>query len=396
MIAYFDCFSGISGDMTLGAFFDLGISANWLKETLCSIPLEGFDISVSSVCRHGICAKKVLVQTEDIEKSRTYSEIKDLIGNSPLSCGVKGKSLEIFGKLAVAEAKIHDCPLGKVHFHELGGIDAIVDIVGSALCLEYLGITNIFASKIPLGTGFVSCRHGTLPVPVPATVAILKGVPTYGTEINCELVTPTGAAIVAVLAESFGAMPDMVIKSYGYGAGSRDIESKPNLLRVITGSLPDDQTDYQNEEIAVVETCIDDMNPEIFGFLMDRLFEERVLDVYWIPIFMKKNRPGTLIQVLCQTDQKDGVIERILSETTSLGVRYYHVKRRVLWRDKIEVKTSFGMIGAKRIKETNGNIRIVPEYENCKRIALEKNIPLRIIYDIIIKEIIAVSKPAIP
>ena len=383
MLAYFDCFSGISGDMTLGAFIDLGVPVKWLKDALCKIPLAGFDLSVTSIFRNGIKAKSVRVDVANDVKSMNYAEIVTLITSSSLSQNTKAISLEIFERLANAEAGIHGCPLEKVHFHEVGGIDAIVDIAGTALCVEYLGVKKITASRIPLGTGFVSCRHGILPVPAPATLAILKNIPVYGSGIPYELVTPTGAAIIAVLAESFGGMPDMIIQKTGYGAGKHEIESRPNLLRIITGTLPGNK----NERVVVVETCIDDMNPEVFGFMMDRLFEDGALDVYWIPVFMKKNRPGTMVQVLCRENRKTAVIERILSESTSIGVRYYNVQRAVLARKQINVKTTYGTIQAKKIQQLDGSLRIVPEYEVCKKIALEKNIPIRIVYDTIAKEV---------
>ncbi len=386
MLAYFDCFCGISGDMTLGAFIDIGVPLSWLKDSLTKLPLKDFDLSVESISRSGIKAQRVHVITKNTSRSRHYAEIKNLVKNSPLPKKVKEKSLEIFERLAIAEAEIHGQPKEKVHFHELGGIDAIVDIVGTALCLEYLGIEKVVASKIPLGNGFVSCRHGTLPVPAPATLSILKETPVYGTEIPYELVTPTGAAIITSLADSFENIPDMIIEKTGYGAGKRELKTIPNLLRIIIGTPANHIFDYQKDRISVVETCIDDMNPEFFGFLMDRLFEEKALDVYLIPVFMKKNRPGTMIQVLCMEDRKKSIINRILSETTSLGVRYYDVQRTKLVRENITIKTSYGDVQIKRIKDPNGSVRLVPEYEVCKKIALEKKIPLKTVYDTIIKE----------
>jgi uncharacterized protein (TIGR00299 family) protein len=357
MIAYFDCFSGISGDMTLGAFLDLGVPVEWLKEQLGRLP----------------------------------AQIRSLITNSPLSRNIKQMSRDIFERIAQAEAVIHGCAVDAVHFHEVGGIDAIVDIVGTALCMEYLGIKKVTASHIPLGKGFVSCEHGTLPVPAPATLGILKGIPVYGTKIPNELVTPTGAAILVTLAESFGELPDMIIEKTGYGAGKRDLESIPNLLRVITGSDACRQTGHRSshrkDTIVVLETCIDDMNPEMFGFLMDRLFEQGALDVYWIPIFMKKNRPGTMVQVLCRRNLKEVLIDCLLSETSSLGIRYYDVKRCMLTREKVIMKTAYGEIQVKRITESDGGVRIVPEYEVCKKIALEKKLPLRMVYDTIIQSL---------
>jgi len=334
MIAYFDCFSGISGDMTLGAFIDLGVPVKWLKENLDRIPLTGFDVSADTVTRNGITAKSAHVRVECDKTSRDYAQIRSLIENSPLPRNVKQLSHDIFERMADAEAHIHGCSRDHVHFHEVGGIDAIVDIVGTALCINYLNIKKVFSSSIPLGKGFVTCAHGTLPVPAPATIEILKGVPVYGTKIPHELVTPTGAAIIVTLAESYGEMPDMIIEKTGYGAGKRDIESIPNLLRVMTGTDSCDETakrsPHQKDTIVVLETSIDDMNPEVFGFLMDRLFEEGALDVCWIPVFMKKNRPGTKVQVLCRRNRKDVLIDCILSETSSLGVRYYDAQRSML------------------------------------------------------------------
>ena len=390
MLAYFDCFSGISGDMTLGALIDLGVPVQWLKDRLSSIPLGNFDIVVSPVQRHGIHAASVHVEILDNKSSRNYSDIRSLIESCPLADAVKSTSLNIFKRLAEAEARIHNCPLDQVHFHEVGGVDAIVDIVGAALGLDYLGIKKIVASPIPLGKGFVTCSHGKLPVPAPATLGILEGVPVYGAGIPHELVTPTGAAIITGLAQRFEPMPDMVIARIGYGAGQRDLEERPNLLRILLAAESELSADLegkmQEDQITIVETCIDDMNPELFGYLMDRLFADGVLDVYWIPVYMKKNRPGTMLQVLCKEDSKTTVIDRILSETTTLGVRYYSARRQLLRRDQLEVETRFGTLAVKRVKDPQGRIRHVPEYEVCRKIALEQNIPLRSVYETVTRE----------
>ena len=391
MIAYFDCFSGISGDMTLGAFLDLGVPVEWLKDQLGRLPLAGFDICVDTVFRNGITAKSVRVQVEDDTTSRDHAQIRSLIINSPLSSNIKQMSRDIFERIAQAEAVIHGCTVDQVHFHEVGGIDAIVDIVGTALCMDYLGIKTVIASHIPLGKGFVSCDHGTLPVPAPATLGILKGVPVYGTKIPHELVTPTGAAILVTLAGSYGELPEMIIEKTGYGAGKRDIESIPNLLRVIMGTGLESDTGQisalHKDTVVVLETCIDDMNPEVFGFLMDRLFEQGALDVYWIPVFMKKNRPGTLVQVLCRRNLKEVLMDCILSETSTLGIRYYNAKRCMLTRETVIMKTAYGEIQVKRITEPGGSVRIVPEYEVCKTIALENKLPIRRVYDTIIRSV---------
>jgi uncharacterized protein (TIGR00299 family) protein len=396
MHAYFDCFSGISGDMTLGALIDLGVPMEWLQDELTSLPLKGFHMTVTPVVRSGISANLVRIEIQDSKKSRDFKEIKSLLETCPLSETVKSNSLNIFEKLARAEAGIHGCAQEEVHFHELGGIDAIVDIVGTALCLEKLAINKITASKLPLGSGFVDCQHGKLPIPTPATLEILKDVPVYGTESTNELVTPTGAAIIVSLAESFGPLPAMNVKKTGYGAGYRKLQDRPNLLRVITGAPVGPKIDLtdrvQTDQILILETCIDDMNPELFGFLMERMFEDGALDVYWIPVHMKKNRPGTMVQVLCKEDHKDKLIRRLLAETTSLGIRYYSAHRQLLARDQLTITTSLGEIRVKRIKDPEGNTRLIPEYEGCKEIALQKKIPLRVVYDTIAKEAAEVHK----
>lgn len=382
MIAYIDCFSGISGDMTLGAFIDMGVPLNWLKEQLNSMPLDGFDLTVKDVMKNGISAKKVTVHVESNLQSRNYSNIISLITDSPFQDRVKKISLNIFEKIAEAESSIHQCEKEKVHFHEVGAIDSIVDIVGTALCVEYVGVKRFTAARIPLGKGFVNCQHGKLPVPAPATVEILKDVPVYGVDIEQELVTPTGAAIITALVDEFGPIPHMGMEKIGYGAGKNENASIPNLLRIIVG----EGRDSFKDSVEIVETCIDDMNPEIFGFVMERLFDEGALDVYWIPVFMKKNRPGTMIHVVCEMNKREKIIQRLLSETTTLGVRYYNAQRNMLKRDMIEIETSYGTIPIKRIKESDGSHRLIPEYEVCKKIALEKKLPIKTIYERILNE----------
>ena len=386
MRAYFDCFSGISGDMTLGALIDLGVPLDWLQDELSRLPLKGFRVTATPVMRNGIRATFANVEIEHSGHSRDYKKIKSLLEDCLLSDAVKSRSLAIFETLARAEAGIHGCDLQDVHFHEVGGVDASVDIVGSALCLEKLGIEKVISSRIPLGSGFVECQHGKLPVPAPATIEILKDAPVYGTNVADELVTPTGAAIIASLAESFGPLPPMHIRKTGYGAGQRELTDRPNLLRILTGTPADLTEGLQTDQIVILETCIDDMNPELYGHVMDRLFEDGALDVYWIPVYMKKNRPGTMLQILCKNDSRERLIERLLSETTTTGVRYYQSQRRLLQRDLHEVKTSFGVIPVKRIQDPSGNIRLVPEYEVCQQIAIEKKIALRLVYDTIIRE----------
>jgi uncharacterized protein (TIGR00299 family) protein len=383
MIAYFDCFSGISGDMTLGALVDLGVPAEWIEASLKEqLPLNGFHLEQKIVQYHGLTARRIIVHVDEEGGHRDYRRIRKLIEDSRLQAAVKEKALHIFGMLAAAEAKIHGCDIESVHFHEVGGVDAIVDIVGVSLGIHRLGIKTIAASTIPTGSGFVNASHGRLPVPAPATLELLKNVPIYDNGVPFELVTPTGAAIVAGLADRFGQWPAMQIRKIGYGAGARDIESAPNLLRIAVGDpAADSETD-----IWIVETCIDDMNPELFGYLMERLFADGALDVYWIPVYMKKNRPGTMVQVLCHSGPKKVLIDRILSESTSTGVRYYPARRTVLQRSSVNRQTSFGEVTVKRLTLPDGTMRHVPEFEVCKKIAVENNLPLKDVYERIIKE----------
>lgn len=380
MIAYFDCFAGISGNMALGALIDLGVPSDWLEAELKSRVLADFDLTVSPTSRKGIAAKYVEVTPKGLTE-RDYAAICAVIERSSLSLRVKTLSLAMFEKIAAAESKIHGCPKDHVHFHELGGVDAVVDIVGTCLCLEYLGLEKTTASRISLGTGFVDCAHGRLPVPAPATLEILKDVPVTGTDIPVELTTPTGAAIIATLAEHFGPMPDMTATRIGYGSGSRRLEKIPNLLRVIMGNPV-----AVSDTVFIIETAIDDMNPEIFGFVMERLFAEGALDVNLIPVFMKKNRPGTQLQVLCRQQTRESLIQTILTETTTLGVRYYPVERRVLDREAVTIETVFGTVAAKRIHLPDGAVRISPEYEACREIAQKNHLPIRLVYEAILQQ----------
>ena len=383
-LAYFDCFAGISGDMILGALVHLGVPADFIEENIRNIPLEAFHLEIGTAARMGIHGQQVKVVVEDKDKhTRNYKDIRLLINESPLPDTVKGSSLKIFGRLAEVEASIHNCSKDSVHFHELGGVDAIVDVVGAALCMEWLGIGKVFASEIPVGKGFVTCEHGKLPVPAPATLALLDGVPVHGTGVSHELVTPTGAAILTSLSQDFGPMPKMLIRQIGYGVGSCDLKEMPNLLRIVLGE-PD--SGRETDRVTIVETNIDDMNPEIFGFVMERLFEDGALDVIWIPIFMKKNRPGTMVQVICNEGDREAIERRILSETTATGVRYYHAGRTKLPRRVKEVITSYGKVRVKEVSGPAGRVFVVPEYEDCKKIALEKKIPLKVVYETIVKE----------
>jgi len=383
MIAYFDCFSGISGDMTLGALLDLGVSRDWLTDQLAQLPLAGFTLETEAVVRNGITACDLKVRLTDDSGSRTHADIRHMIASGRLPDRVKERSLSVFKKLAEAEAKIHGCRVDDVHFHEVGAVDAIVDIVGTALSLEHLEVDRLVASPLPLGSGFVTSQHGRLPIPAPATVEILKGLPVYGSGVDAELVTPTGAAIVAALAELVGDMPRMRIETIGYGAGQRVLADRPNLLRIVLGH--GDTHEPGDDAIAVLETTVDDMNPEWIGYLMEALFEDGALDVYWTPVHMKKNRPGIVIHVLGPLPLKEKLMGRLLSETTSIGVRHSMVQRKCLDREPVTVDTPFGNVRAKRIFEADGTARIVPEFEVCREIARGEGIPLRKVYEAILR-----------
>ncbi len=387
MIIYIDMMSGISGDMILGALIDLGVPEEWLVRQLRAIPLSGFDLKVERIQKNHLNAVNLQVNVTDTITSRHYSDIKTLIDQSGLSETVKQNSLAAFEKIATAEAYIHNQDPDHVHFHEVGGIDSIVDIIGTFLCVEYLDISNAYASIVPLGTGTISCSHGIIPVPVPATVFILKGVPVRGTSIPTELVTPTGAAILTTLTSSFGPMPQMTLDQTGYGAGKRDMGSHapPNLLRIISGEMPGPVSagsdGYHQDRVCVVQANIDDMIPEFYGFIMDRLFDIGALDVCHIPIQMKKNRPAALLEVICPVEKQRAVMELILSQSTSTGVRYHMMDRQFLKREIVDVPTRFGRTPVKKITRPDNRIQYVPEYEVCCAIAKNQNLALKDVYD---------------
>ncbi len=374
---YFDCFAGISGDMTLGALLDLGVPLAYLKEGLKKLNLAGYQISVSATRRMGIAGKKVQVKLDSHGHShRSYRTIEALIRKSTLNAHIKELSSAIFYRLARAEAQVHQQKMADVHFHEVGAVDSIVDIVGSAICADYLKVEAFFSSALPLGSGFVRCEHGTFPVPAPATLELLKGVPVYASEATGELVTPTGAAIVTALVKTFGAPPPMTMSGVGYGAGSRDIPAIPNLLRLMHGETHSVQAD---EQVWVLEANIDDMNPELSGFLMERLFAAGALDVIFIPVQMKKNRPGFQLQVICSEKQQSALLRVIFQESTTAGVRYYRAARAVLQRSEGTLKTRFGTLKVK-IFGSGVNAAVAPEFEECRRIAVQKSVPLKEVY----------------
>jgi len=389
MILYLDMTAGIAGDMFLGALVDLGVPVDWLKGKLSAV-LDGFDLRTEIVFRSHLRAVNLHVDVTDHVTHRHYTNIREMIESADLPDQVRANALTAFKHIAQAEAHIHGKDIETVHFHEIGGIDSLVDIIGSFLALDYLGVDQVAATPVPLGSGTIKCAHGTIPVPVPATVAILKGLEVTGSDAKTEIVTPTGASIVATLAPQFGAMPDMQIEKVGYGAGKRDTgASVPNLLRLVLGTpvvVKNPGENILSDQVHVMYTNVDDMSPEGLGFVMDRLMDQGALDVSFTPAFMKKNRPATRIEVICRKDQLQSLATVLLSETTSIGVRYHLCDRMILKRDSVDVETSLGRVNAKRIIAPNGQARIMPEYDDCKRIALEKELPFYQVYERILAE----------
>ncbi len=378
-IAYFDCFSGISGDMTLGALADAGVPIEHLRSELGKLDISGYSLSSEKVLRAGIAATKVKVElTAQEAPSRGLDDIRELVNSSTLSPAVKQKSMNIFRRLADVEAAIHMTTVDKVHFHEVGAVDAIVDIVGSMIGLEYLGVTDIAASQINLGSGSARTAHGNLPVPAPATAELLVGAPVYASNAGIELTTPTGAAIVSTLAQSYGPIPRMQVERVAYGAGSRDIPHSPNVLRLLLGKrpLPD-----QEDTSVLIETNIDDMNPQVYGHVIETLMKQGAHDAYLTPIIMKKGRPAVLLSVLTDRSMLDKLTDVIFRETTSIGVRIQEVGRKKLHREIREVETKFGKVRVKASMHGETIVTVTPEYEDCKRIAEEKQVPLKTVIE---------------
>ncbi len=425
-IAYFDCFSGIAGDMALAALLDAGAPLEELKAALKSLPVQGWDIESEAVLRSGIHAQSVSIslhgQTDDEElqavaahnashdhhhthgdhhhehqedghnhthdqhpdkphhHGRSMREIRDLIEASDLSERVKRDALAIFGKIAVAEAFLHHSTPDEVHFHEIGGLDSLLDIVGVAWCLEWLGIDAVYASALPMSGGFVDCAHGRMPVPAPATLEMLKGVPWTPTDVRGELVTPTGAGILAALCQGYGTSPAMTLETIGLGAGKKQLPDRPNILRVSIGESSA-QTSIDGIEwktLSQFEANVDDLNPQLWELAFERLFEVGALDVWLVPIHMKKGRPALLLGVLCEQSQENAVLSAILRETTTLGVRRSRVERAALSREMTCVETEFGSIAVKIAHNAAlGLWRAQPEWEDIKRAAKSAGVPAR-------------------
>jgi uncharacterized protein (TIGR00299 family) protein len=386
---YFDCFAGLSGDMIIGAQLDLGLDFESLNQQLLSLGLDRYKINSHRVTRNGIAAAKFDVEVDEKSQAvRTIADIRSIILGSSITENVKHRAIRVFERLAQAEANVHSTVPEKVHFHEVGAVDSIVDIVGAMIGFESLGIDRFFCSPLRLGSGTVETQHGILPIPAPATAELLGGVPVYTGEIEGEFVTPTGAAIAMTLCEQFGPLPQMRITGVGYGAGARDPKGFPNALRLVVGELESVEDEIAagpsgisamsrpDESITVVETNIDDMNPQVYGFVMDRAWALGALDVFLTAVQMKKDRPGVLLTVLCKQQAADAMIDMLLTETTTLGVRYYQTRRRILDRVIETVETEYGQVRIKVARSGSRTLHFQPEYEDCARLATEAEVPL--------------------
>ncbi len=377
-VLYIDCFSGISGDMLIGALLDTNITGiKELEEGLKGLNIKGYSLEAERVERGGISGTKFTVIDRGVQQPlRTLTDIRKLLDESELPKKIKDKAAGILENLAEAEARIHNIPIDKVHFHEIGAVDTVVDVVGSLILLESMGVDRIVSSDINTGTGFIECAHGRLPVPAPASLELLKGVPVYSTGAHGELVTPTGAAILTAISDSYGEIPAGRIKEVGYGAGHREMEH-PNLLRVM---LLECCEEPNTQEIMILETNIDDMNPEIYTYLSEELFRAGALDVTLTPIYMKKNRPGTKVTVLCAPELTETLRDMILMESSTFGVRISKGGRYCLERRTIQVKTEYGDVKVKVGYKDNRPVTFSPEYEHCAEIARKKGVPLRKVY----------------
>lgn len=364
--------------MLLGALLDAGLPEATLCEQLALLNLPGFELRCRRVNKNGFSATKTEVLVADDVPARHLPEIEAVVRHSNLAATIKDKAVAIFYRLGQVEAEIHGLPLEQVHLHELGGLDTIVDVVGVLVGLEALGIEQVIVSPLPLGRGFVRGAHGPIPLPAPATIALLKDVPIVGSEIEKELVTPTGAALLTSLAARFGPIPAMTLTAVGYGAGGRDL-SIPNVLRVLIGQSAATGS-AAVETLTVLETNIDDLNPEIYDYVLARLFQSGALDVFLSPIQMKKNRPATLLRVLCRPEQVNALMGLLFAETSTLGVRQQSVQRHCLARTSHTVETSYGPVRVKVAAWGEGQFKAAPEYEDCRRLAEANGVPLRDVY----------------
>jgi uncharacterized protein (TIGR00299 family) protein len=389
-ILYYDCFSGISGDMNLGAMIDIGVDRNYFVSELAKLNINEYNIDIKKDTKNGISGTKVNVilvhdthpHGEHHSHHRNLRDIENIINSSELNSKVKKISLEIFKKVAEAEAKVHNKPVNEVHFHEVGAVDSIVDIVGAAICFDYLNIDKVVSSQLEVGYGFVKCAHGTLPVPAPATAEILKGVPIKA-QVPFEAATPTGAAILTYFASEFTDSKDFKIDKIGYGIGTKDNDSIPNVVRVFIGENNENDfsdgssnPEFIKDHIKVMECNIDDMNPENYEYVMYRLLEKGALDVYLTPVIMKKQRPAEKLTVLYREQCEEDIMDIVFLNTTTLGVRKYRVERDMLRRGTQKVITKYGEVTVKNSYYKGRKVRSKPEYDDCRKLAIENNVSI--------------------
>ena len=388
-ILYYDCFAGISGDMNLGALIDLGVEPNYLKQELSKLNIDGFHLKVERAERRGISGTMatVVVENQDNEKHRHLRHVHEIVNGSTLSTSVKKVALNIFQLIAEAEAKVHNIEIQKVHFHEVGALDSIADIVGAAICLDYLKVDKVMSSPIQLGGGTVKCAHGVMPVPAPATTIIVENTPVKTGLVQHEATTPTGAAILVATVNEFTSGFNFPIIKTGYGIGKRDVSEVPNILRVYLLESDDKNDDTIKEEAVVLECNIDDMNPERYDFLIERLLEKGASDVWLTPIIMKKSRPATKISVLCKPSEVNLLKVILFENSTTLGIREIQIVKNMLKREEKSVDTIYGTVRIKECFFNGKSLRYKPEYEDCKVLATKHNVTILVIENEVFKAI---------
>jgi pyridinium-3,5-bisthiocarboxylic acid mononucleotide nickel chelatase len=391
-ILYYDCFAGISGDMNLGAMLDLGVDQKYLLKALGNLPVDSYKLKIFKDQRGGITGTKFDVilpiqkksSSRHSQKERTFRDITRMIRESALSANVKKISLDIFTRLARAEGKIHGHKIEDVHFHEVGAIDSIIDIVGAAICLDYLKVDQVISSPIQVGSGIINCSHGTFPVPAPATAEILQGIPIKTGLVPFEAATPTGAAIIAATASYFTEKIDFIPQRIGYGLGSKN-SSVPNVLRLFMGEISapveSKADDPEKGEAVMIECNIDDMNPELYDTLMDRLFAAGAHDVFFTPIIMKKSRPAVIVSVLCDGGRQKAMEDVLWMNSSTFGLRSYKIAKSMLQRETVKVKTKYGNVTIKKGCLNGRIIKSKPEYDDCKRLAKENGVNIQEIYE---------------
>ncbi len=380
-LLYLDCASGISGDMLLGALIDAGVELVEIQASIDSLGLPECRLEVTDVKRHGFRASKLKVHHPEQHAHRHLHHITDMIAASQLTPAQQDLAVRIFTRLGEAEAKVHGTTIRKVHFHEVGAVDSIADIVGSAVALEKLGVQSIVCSPVPTGSGYIQIAHGRVSVPAPATAELLQGVPLAVAPVEAELTTPTGAAIVATVVNQFGPVPPMQIEKIGYGAGDRDFAEQANILRVLIGQSV--SPIVARDQVTVLETNLDQATGEMVGYCMDRLIDAGALDVYATPIVMKKNRPATKLTVLCPLGQEDRLEQILFAEVSTIGIRRWTVDRHKLPREVVELSSPWGPIAGKRVTLPDGQVRAVPEFEDCRRVAEQHHVSFSEVVDAI-------------